>query len=273
MRPEDWGIHLDPATLDDMPQEFHEMILDKLPQCGAIKHRTPGELRVLSMGFNVHIGGNDPRVPYPVDFCVRASGERAGVNLLIRPKPLWFRPEMLEGTETGPGANFFSVAKHINEVTGGVYRHLRNWELLLLKTYRPASPSGYQWGTAGGVFEVTDTEESVSIRETKEEFRGFKYLGWSPLLSQQLYQSGNIFELQSIGVVIGFMDASVPVKTAHEEGIEDWLAVELDKAEAFQLGIEKHSWKDGDIWTDGKVSHGLSILLPRMERTLSREYP
>lgn len=273
MRPEHWGIHLDPAALDDMPQEFHEMILDRLPQCGAIKDRVPGTLRVLSMGFNVHIGGTDPRVPFPIDFCVRANGERAGINLLVRPKSDWFRPEMLNGIETGPGADFFEVVRTLNAVTGGAYRHLRNYELLLLKTFRPSSPGGYQWGTAGGVFEVDDTEETVSIRETKEEFKGFTYRGWTPLLSQQLYQSGNIFELQSIGAVFGSMDAAIPVATAVDEGIVDWLAVRLDTAEEFLNSISRRAWKNERVWTDGKISHGLSVLIPRMERALSREYP
>jgi hypothetical protein len=266
--PQQWSTYLTPAILADLPQEQHEAILEVLPQCGANVNRVPGALRVLSMGFNVHIGGSDPHVPYPIDFCVRVNGERAGINLLIKPTDDWFDPMMFYDMPIGPSAEFFNLILHLKKVTKKKLE-LRDFELLLLKTYRPACPGGYQLGTAGGVFEVDDTEHSVSIRETKEEFRGFTYLGWSPLLSQQLYQAGNIFELQSVGVVLGYFPNKNHIETAREEGVEGWVAINLQQAQSRLDKITECVWEDEEIWTDGKVHHGLLSLLPKLKMVLS----
>jgi len=219
----------------------------------------------LSMGFNVHIGGTDKRCEFPIDFCVRINGEKAAVNVLIRPVPDKFSLDMLDGLETGPKQSFFTIMCAL--ANRGLDR-LRYYELALLRIFRPASPGGYQYGTAGGVFEgAHDTARERTFQETREEFKGFEYLGWDLLLAEQVYQSGNIYELQSVGVVIGHIPNPEAVQTEKAEGIEDWKTVPLDTAFNFFDELRRVPLTDPHcIRHDGKIDHGLARLLPRLAK-------
>lgn len=254
-----------PVMLWHLSEDAMEALFDRLPQCGAIAGRERGKLRVLSMGFNVHIAGTDRRVPYPFDFCVRINGYEAAVNVLVLVKPEKFSLGLLDGLSMGPGLSFYDAVRRLRD--RGI-ASLDDFEVALLRMYRPASPGpdGYQYGTAGGVFEGPgDTARDRSLQETKQEFRGFEYLAWDLVLNQEAYQAGNIYELHSAGVVLGHLPDRSKVETSKPEAIEDWITVPLDRVFNFFDQLRRVSPGDPTcIRHDSKIDHALRIIIPKM---------
>lgn len=258
-----------PSTLERLPTEMHEALLDRLPQCGAIKQRQSGNLRVLSLGFNVHIAGQDPRCAYPIDFCVRINGYQAAINLLLRPSPGRFSREMLSGMVVGPTADFFDVMRHMS---GAGLCYSTDYELILLKMFRPCCPNALQWGTAGGTFSEPEERRGAAAaqfrgwKETQEEFSGYHILGWTSLVDGAIYQSGNVYEIQHIGVSIGYIPSGDGITVAESEGILGWQAVPLMTASHYLKRLtEVVSHDDPDcIFPDAKIGHGIEVLMPRL---------
>ena len=259
-----------PAALQYLSQEAHEALLNRLPQCGTIKDRQAGALRVLSLGFHVHVAGTDPRCTYQPDFFVRINGYRGVTNLLIQPRAYRFDPAMLAGLNVGPKADCFEILQHL--AARYQLRYLHHYELVVLRMYRPGCPNSYQWSTVGGVLEEEEEHGgAAAIRaraclETREEVRGYEIYGWAPLACNLCYQAGNLAELQHLGVTLGLMSNRQLVQLNTAEGITELHTVLLDHAQGFfekLRGVPPH--RSDCIVPDGKLCHGLEILLPKLQ--------
>lgn len=272
----DWLKKLKPILtgnrLHYLSQACHEVLLDRLPQAGPTRYRKPGQLRVTTFGYNCMIEGTDERCPYPFNFCVRLDSFQAAITLLIQPNDPEIVKVFLSRQPTlGPNQNFYKV---INDLVQCGASRLQNYSVIFLLMFRPGTPTGWQWGTAGGTFSAAEEEKeleaAVGLRifnETREEFKGYKFWGWTPLIPGQIYQSGNVFEIQYIGASVGYLPPDSETGLAQGEAIAEFKIIPLPQAQKWMQKIDGSLALGSTVVDsyDGKIRHGLAELIPRLK--------
>jgi hypothetical protein len=248
---------LPPGLLSELTHDEMEALLQKLPQWGALRGRRPGDLRIVSLGFHAHVQGTVRDCPYPVDFFTRLRGAYASVNLVMRIVPAVHRPEVFRGKAVGSCLDLLEALRIMQEHGMGLH-HL---ELLLHRVYRPGAPNGFHWGTPGGVQEPTATREETAMSELAQEAGPLTVLASRVLLPNQLYQSGNLPEAQTL---VGVLCVGAPAvtATARQEGIAEYIAIPVLEARRWLRDACALLPESADsMLPDGKIWHALNEFL------------
>jgi hypothetical protein len=249
---------LKPSVLEAMNKADMEILLSLLPKYGPLRGRTPGALRVMSIGYHAHIVGTAIGSPYEVDYVTRLHSCSATSSIILRiPEKCGFR-----GFGDVPMGKNLHFLKALSLAEEKKLFSVGELELLLQKIFRPGTPNSWQWGTPGGVHEPKGPDAvEQGVVELTEEAEGLTLIASDVLLHNQIFQSGNIPEWHTI-VVMLCSGSPVVTDGARYEGIVEYKSVRLAQAISEITNFER----EGDINSpnyipfDGKILQGLMMI-------------